>query len=118
MVGYPEETEADYQKILSTLEYLLPDFPRITFFTPFPGTPVYDSYKKQGLLATEDFSKYTTNYPVVKTNLGREKIIELRGAVLKKFYSNRRYQAKIRNKLCEFPELGLEFEHFAKQKWF
>ncbi|NTV45281.1 MAG: radical SAM protein [Chlorobiales bacterium] len=40
--------------------------PIYSLITPYPGTELYKEYKAKGLLAEEDWDKYTANYLVVK----------------------------------------------------
>jgi magnesium-protoporphyrin IX monomethyl ester (oxidative) cyclase len=116
MIGFPHETERHFQELLASLKYMLPDFPRLSIFTPFPGTFLYDLYKKRGLLLTEDFSKYTTDESVVKSNLSPKQSSLLRQDLLEKFYSYEKYKMKIRKKIEKFPHLEKEFEYYLKQK--
>jgi anaerobic magnesium-protoporphyrin IX monomethyl ester cyclase len=64
IIGFPEETPA---QILETIrlnaELGIPD-PQYTIFYPFPGTHLYDEYKKQGLLLSKTLTDYYTESSV------------------------------------------------------
>ena len=66
MLGYPGETIGEMGQTMNFATELDPDYAQFTILTPFPGTPIYDRLKAAGLLATEDWSRYTTLQPVVK----------------------------------------------------
>ncbi len=87
MIGYPQDNRSTILKFKNDLKKLHKDLRRsnsplydlrISFFTPFPTTPLYWEYKNKGLLLTEDFSKYTTDTPVVKCGVASEELIKLR----------------------------------------
>ncbi|MEM1855933.1 MAG: hypothetical protein QXG70_03085, partial [Candidatus Methanomethylicaceae archaeon] len=63
------------------------DFAQFTAMTPYPGTEVYEVAKKEGLLLTKDWSKYTTILPVMRTKeLSEKEISSLIDKAYKSFY--------------------------------
>lgn len=87
MIGYPTDDRDKLLKIRKALNSLYGDIKkskspagdiRITFFTPFPTQSLYENYKNKGWLLTEDFSKYTTNIPVVRCGISPNDLIRIR----------------------------------------
>lgn len=63
------------------------DYAQFTAMTPYPGTEVYEIAKTNRLLETEDWSKYTTIKPVMRTlEMTTEEIRSLISMAYRKFY--------------------------------
>jgi radical SAM superfamily enzyme YgiQ (UPF0313 family) len=58
IVGYPEETAATMGDTESLIKELKCHMSSLSILTPYPGTKVYRDSKKDGLILTEDWSKY------------------------------------------------------------
>lgn len=67
IIGTPGETKEDVMKTINFAKNCDIDFAQFTAMTPYPGTEVYEIAKREGLLLTKDWSKYTTILPVMKT---------------------------------------------------
>jgi len=89
IIGYPGETLEEINSTINFAIKLNPDYAQFSILTPFPGTPIYYELKNKGLLATEDWEKYTVLEPVINyEKLGLSKKIiakKLREAYMK-FY--------------------------------
>lgn len=99
MIGYPGETEEDINKTIDFSIKLDPDFTQYSILTPFPGTPIYYELKEKGLLATEDWNKYTALDPVIKyekLGLSNELIKKKLNLAYLKFYTRPKYILKHR----------------------
>ncbi len=92
VLGYPGETHETIAKFRGNLirtykKLKIKKSPygliKISFFIPFPTLPLYQEYKKKGLLLTEDFSEYTNNRPVVKCGVPPEELIKIREEIYK-----------------------------------
>lgn len=83
--GIPGETWEDAIQTIRFAKKLNPDYVQFSIATPFPGTELYQIAKREGLLLTEDWSKYTVLKPVMKT---RELKPEELQKLVKKAYFN------------------------------
>jgi radical SAM superfamily enzyme YgiQ (UPF0313 family) len=66
ILGIPGETENDMMDTIKFAIKLDPTLAQFTVFTPFPGTEAYEMAKRENLLLTRDWSKFTTLEPVLK----------------------------------------------------
>ncbi len=87
IIGTPGERKED---ALETIRFAISsgiDYAQFTAMTPYPGTEVYELAKMNGLLETEDWSKYTTIKPVMHTaELTSEEIGSLVSMAYRRFY--------------------------------
>lgn len=87
MTGYPWEKEEDVQNTLRFVKKLfrrrLIDSLQSTIIIPYPGTQLFEQAVKNDWLKTRDWSDFDMSQPVLKTELGDEKI----KAYVRKFYS-------------------------------
>lgn len=60
MVGFPGETRATMKKTLELAFQVKPDSAQFYPVMPYPGTGAFSYYLEQGLLATNDFSRWLT----------------------------------------------------------
>lgn len=116
MIGYPSQTERDFAYLSQWLHDIKPDFPRISFLTPFPGTPLYEECMRDGLLVTNDFRRYTSNEPVIRTNVSPVRMSQLRAKILEDYLNSPDYRDRIAKKLERFPELEYEFDYFFHEQ--
>jgi anaerobic magnesium-protoporphyrin IX monomethyl ester cyclase len=76
MMGYPDETEKSIGDTFNLIKRANPDFFSVAFFTPFPGSRLFDKMKTEKLIATYNFTYYNLYYPVLKVKkLSFEKLI-------------------------------------------
>ncbi|MGQ9588152.1 MAG: B12-binding domain-containing radical SAM protein [Thermoplasmata archaeon] len=66
ILGYPGETVDDMRATIRFATKLDPDYAQFSVLTPYPGTPIFHRLREKGLLATEDWDKYTALDPVVR----------------------------------------------------
>lgn len=85
IVGIPGETVKAIEKTIKFAKKLAPTFAQFTMLTPYPGTEIYEFARRNNLLLTTDWSKYTTLDPVMK--LPRLTAQKLKG-LLNKAYMN------------------------------
>ncbi|RLG92853.1 MAG: B12-binding domain-containing radical SAM protein [Candidatus Hecatellales archaeon] len=81
--GIPGETWEDAMQTIKFAKKLNPDYVQFSIATPFPGTELYQIAKREGLLLTEDWSKYTVLKPVMRT---KELSVEQLQRLIKKAY--------------------------------
>lgn len=83
MLGNPTETELEMKQTMEFCKELKLDMIQVAFFTPYPGSPIYEKTLKDKKTPMKDFSHYnkiTHNYSQVSD----EKLEEIQ----KKFYLN------------------------------
>lgn len=96
MIGLPGETKKTLEKTLQFAIELDPDYAQFAIITPFPGTKLYDIYKKKGHIVGKDWSKYiyTGDYatPVIMTDdLKPEQLKKELRRVISGFYLRPKY---------------------------
>jgi len=78
VLGIPGETWEEAMETIRFAKKLDPDFVQFSLATPFPGTELYRVAKEEGLLLTEDWTKYTVLKPVMRTEeLSEERLRKL-----------------------------------------
>jgi len=81
MFGYPWETYEQAQNTLNLGKWLLKkDYAytmQSTIVVPYPGTPLFDECKKEGLLYSMDWPDYDMKSPLMKTSFPKEKLMQL-----------------------------------------
>ncbi|OGR83821.1 MAG: hypothetical protein A2901_01435 [Elusimicrobia bacterium RIFCSPLOWO2_01_FULL_54_10] len=93
MLGFPDETEADIQNTIDYSQSLNTHFAQFCIFTPFPGTPTFEEMK--GRLLTEDWTKFTEYYPVIKyEKITPQKVEQLRDKAFVSYYFRPRWIAR------------------------
>lgn len=83
ILGIPGETWKEAMQTIKFAKKLDPDYAQFSIATPFPGTELYKVAKEEGLLLTEDWSKYTVLKPVMRT---KELTVEQLQKLIKKAY--------------------------------
>ncbi|MDH7556476.1 MAG: radical SAM protein [Candidatus Methanosuratincola sp.] len=87
IIGTPGESK---EEAMASIEFAIRsgiDYAQFTAMTPYPGTEVYEFAKANRLLETEDWSKYTTIKPVMRTfEMTAEEIRSLVSTAYRKFY--------------------------------
>jgi radical SAM superfamily enzyme YgiQ (UPF0313 family) len=75
ILGYPGE---DVQALDRTIEYAIeldPDFANFYPAVPYPGTELYNKAKREGLLASDDWTKMEYSYYLMKGNGLDEQVV-------------------------------------------
>lgn len=68
MIGFDNDTYESIHKIPDYVNDLKIDVPFLNILTPLYGTKIYDLYKRQGRIVTDDWSMYTGYNIVYKPN--------------------------------------------------
>ena len=68
VIGLPGENRRTVRETVRTVRQINPDVVMAALITPYPGTRLFESAKRDGLLLTEDWSRYTGFSPVMRTH--------------------------------------------------
>lgn len=110
MIGYPWADRKYYEVFLESLLNLYIDEVRMSFYTPFPGTKLYETAVKAGSLVTKDFSEYTTDKPILKNRFfDSSALLNLREHLTSQFYLNEVYKQRSLDKIEREPRLKKSF---------
>jgi len=83
IIGFLQDTKETIKETIKFAKSLNLDYAQFSILTPYPGTPIFDYAKRNNMLLTEDWSKYTAIEPIVKIGEVSEKEIK---ALLRKAY--------------------------------
>lgn len=92
ILGYPGE---DAQALERTIDYAIgldPDFANFYPAVPYPGTELYNKAKREGLLASEDWTKMEYSYYLLKGNgLDEQVVMNAINRAKRRFFLRPRY---------------------------
>ena len=92
ILGYPGE---DAQALERTIDYAIrldPDFANFYPAVPYPGTELYNKAKREGLLASEDWTKMEYSYYLLKGNgLDEQVVMDAINRAKRRFFLRPRY---------------------------
>lgn len=98
MYGLPGETLDDAKKTLKLALELRPDYVEFSITIPYPGTELYETALRSGIIPQDYWLEFTRNpaplysIPCVIENLiSRKQLMRIRDLSIKKFYLNPRY---------------------------
>jgi len=63
MLGLPGETEQTMQETIDFAIRLDPDYAKTTLLTLYPGTEIYEEWKAEGRILSEDWDRYNDHTP-------------------------------------------------------
>lgn len=87
ILGFPWETVDDMKETINFAIKIKPSFAQFTVLTPYPGTPIYYSALKEGLIEDFNWENYTTLKAVMKGyNFTRNILQKMLSYAYKKFY--------------------------------
>lgn len=94
--GAERETLASMQKTIDFAKALLPDYAKVTVYTPFPDTQAYARWKRQGLIVSERWDNYNIHkaagvYRHPNPELTPDVLMEWYRKFYTDFYSNPAY---------------------------
>ena len=113
IIGYPWESKIDLDDSIETLKTLPIDELRIGLLTPLPGSSIYYEFKNQGIILTDDFSKYTTEEYIIKHHeLSPAEMVSYRDKMFREFYQSKEYRRRTQSKLKKFPHLKSSYDEF------
>jgi len=103
IIGFLQDTKETIKETIKFAKSLNLDYAEFSILTPYPGTPIYDYAKKNGMLLTEDWSKYTAVEPVLKIKGASEKEVK---ALFQKAYITFYLRPKIALKWLKNRQFG------------
>jgi anaerobic magnesium-protoporphyrin IX monomethyl ester cyclase len=110
LIGFPNENINYYKQLNKYLRTLPIDNIRLAFVVPFPGTELYDKYKKQ---LVGSYSLFTGEYPLLPVKgINSDSLIEKRKEIVEQFYNSDNYIDRVLTKIKKFPYLSDSFCYF------
>lgn len=111
ITGYPwERTESmiEAARMLATLSI---DDLRISFLTPFPATETRREMEPRGLVATNDWRRYTTDEPTLHVEgATAAELTAARAEMFRTFYASSAYRARMEKKISLFPRYAESYD--------
>jgi len=109
IIGFLQDTTETIKETIKFAKSLNLDYAEFSILTPYPGTPIFDYAKKNNMLLTEDWSKYTAVEPIVKIAGASEREVK---ALFQKAYITFYLRPKIvmgwlKNKQFSFMKSGI-----------
>jgi radical SAM superfamily enzyme YgiQ (UPF0313 family) len=93
--GYPGETPAELERTTDYAIELDPDFANFYPAVPYPGTELYEKAKRDGLLASEDWSRMEYSYYLLRGNgLDEDVVMKAINRARRRFFLRPRYVAR------------------------
>lgn len=112
IMGHPAENSDYYSYLRSYLDELNVDEIRLSFLTPFPGTPLWKSHRHE-LVGREAYHTYTTFRPILPHPQFTPRELEhVRLELLSSYYSSQCYLDRVVVKTSRFPRLDEAFRVF------
>lgn len=95
ILGYPGEDVAALDRTISYAIDLDPDFANFYPAVPYPGTELYNKAKRDGLLASEDWTKMEYSYYLLKGNgLDEQVVMDAVNRAKRRFFLRPSYLAR------------------------
>lgn len=118
MIGEINETEDDLKTYLNLFKQILPDEMSIKLITPFPGTPLFHDYEREGILLHKQWNKYDIEHLVFKhPSLSEEIFKKYQYEITKQYFESDEYRRHVSQKIRRHPHLRQSFfDYFDKIK--
>lgn len=85
--GFDSDTMDIFDTTAETIDNLGIDAPSINILVPYPGTPLFDRFEREGRILTKDWSQYTLDNVVFQPkNMSKEELLDGAHMVAKHFY--------------------------------
>ncbi|MCJ7772368.1 MAG: B12-binding domain-containing radical SAM protein [Desulfobacterales bacterium] len=102
IMGLPGETEASIMKTSDFVMSLDLDDMNMSKFTPFFGTPIWDSISKIGTLDNDWKKMNCLNFVFVPNGIeSKQRLDQLYNEHIKRFYSDKKWQKKFKQRIWE-----------------
>lgn len=94
--GNDADTRETFPRTLEFLHEARVDALQATILTPFPGTPLFDSFERDGRITDRDWAHYDFRHVVFEPrNMSPEKLRDGHDWVLSRFYSRRSVASRV-----------------------
>jgi radical SAM superfamily enzyme YgiQ (UPF0313 family) len=88
MFGFDTDTRGVFDETFNIIKDLKVDLADFCILTPFPGTPLYKKFDREGRILTKDWSKYTMKNVVFQPkNMTPQELLEGVKRMYVDFYS-------------------------------
>ncbi len=118
--GFPGETKETALKTIKFSKTCGVDYAQFYCMVPYPKTPLYEIYKKNGWLKTDDWTKYEQNNCVMDLpGITREELMNIRQKAFKEFYFRPTFMLKHAKRIRRPEEIFNTMSSlFSVVKWF
>lgn len=128
MIGLPSEKLGDIQDSFDLAKELKPDYAHFTIFSPYPGTELYNSGLKKGIVKKDIWKEFAESpkegfkIPVWEENFSRDELYEMIVKFYKSFYLRPSYivsrslRVKSKDELLRKAKAGLSVLFMKKDK--
>jgi radical SAM superfamily enzyme YgiQ (UPF0313 family) len=90
VLGFDDDTPEILARTAETVYEIGIDFPRYAILTPFPGSSLFNRFKADGRLLTEDWSRYDSQHVVFQPkHISPEKLQKIFDNTIRQSYSYR-----------------------------
>lgn len=105
MMGLPGETEETIERTQKFIEELELDDMNLTKFTPFPGSPLYQTIQDEGVFEEKWELMNCLNFVFVPKGIAsKERLNELYNQAIKRFYTGRNWTRKFIPLMFQSPD--------------
>jgi radical SAM superfamily enzyme YgiQ (UPF0313 family) len=96
--GFDSDTPDVFEDALAACERLGVDGATVSVLTPFPKTPIYEQFKAEGRLRSNDWSRYDgkTAVAFAPNNMSAEELLDGYHRFRRQFYSLRSFARRMR----------------------
>ncbi|MDR3294224.1 MAG: radical SAM protein [Clostridiales Family XIII bacterium] len=124
VAGFDHDTAQSLYEMIDVIDEIGVDLPRFSVLTPFPGTPLYDAYEKQGRILTKDWDAYDTMHVVfAPRRMDADALQQTFYGIWKKAYETKRILRRIghtrKNRALKLmANLGFQYyaRHLARER--
>ena len=107
--SHPDETLEDLKKTQQLIKELDITFISVSVIVPYPGTPNYEIFKKQGFIYTDDWAQYVMfgQAPGWRTKyFTGEELLKYQKKINTSFYLNPKYMLRLLSRIQSLNELS------------
>ncbi len=110
MIGYPWETEDTVREREELIDQFPVDQLRVCFYTPYKGTPMYETVKDRIIV---DMAGFTTDQPAIRCDgIDSPALMDSIPRLLKRLYNSEKYEVHIESKSLAYPDLNNSYWHY------
>lgn len=104
IIGFPWDTREDLTNQFNWIRTLPIDIMTMSYAMPFDSTSFGREMQEQGMVLTQDLSRWTLHRPVLRTpHLEEGELQRIRSSFMKRFYFSPRYMTRLARRLILRP---------------